>query len=253
MPGTLYLSEPLSAISNAAITAASSSGCQRHAAAVAKAVWAARRWHGVGFFAGWIAHSERYNLFPMDEPAMDFDGVTLSPQKELVRVFYKELWDRADKRLIPRIFHADFTFRGSLGPTLVGHEQFAGYVDWVTGAFGRYTTDILVMVEEGNQVIGKTRFHGIHRKEMFGVPPTGRHVWWTGMPIFTFENSRVRDHFRARRYSWPYRQVEGIVPAAAMHSRWPKRGHPRSCCGIWTCSLGNSAPHRERAFSTHRR
>ena len=131
----------------------------------------------------------------MDEPAMDFDGVTLSPQKELVRVFYKELWDRADKTLIPRIFHFDFTFRGSLGPTLIGHDQFAGYVDWVTGAFGQYTTDILVMVEEGNRVIGKTRFHGIHREEMFGVPPTGRHVWWTGMPIFTFENSRVRDLF----------------------------------------------------------
>jgi predicted ester cyclase len=146
-------------------------------------------------FVGWIAHSDRYNLPRMDEPAMDFDGVTLSPQKELVRVFYKELWDRADKSLIPRIFHPDFTFRGSLGPTLIGHEQFAGYVDWVTDAFGQYTTDILVMVEEGNRVMGKTRFHGIHRKEMFGVPPTGRHVWWTGMPIFIFENSRVRDLF----------------------------------------------------------
>ena len=62
----------------------------------------------------------------MDEPAFSFEGVKLSPQKELVRVFYKEMWDRADKTLIPRIFHPDFSFRGSLGPTLVGHDQFAG-------------------------------------------------------------------------------------------------------------------------------
>jgi predicted ester cyclase len=131
----------------------------------------------------------------MEEPALSFDGVTLSPQKETVRVFYKELWDHADKSLIPTIFHPDFSFRGSLGPTLVGHEQFASYVDWVTAALGDYTTDILVLIEEGSRVSGKMRFHGFHRKELFGVPPSGRHVWWTGMPIFTFEGSKVRDLF----------------------------------------------------------
>ena len=129
----------------------------------------------------------------MDEPALNFTGVTLSPQKETVRVFYKEMWDHADKSLIPAIFHPDFTFRGSLGPTLTGHAQFAGYVDEVTGALGQYTTDILVLIEEGNRVSGKMRFHGFHRKELFGVPPSGRHVWWTGMPIFTFEGAKVRD------------------------------------------------------------
>jgi predicted ester cyclase len=129
----------------------------------------------------------------MDEPALSFAGVTLSPQKEVVRAFYQDLWDHADKSLIPKIFHPGFTFRGSLGPTLTGHDQFAGYVDWVTGAFGNYTTDILALIEEAHRVSGKMRFHGIHRKEMFGVPPSGRHVWWTGMPIFTFEGGKVRD------------------------------------------------------------
>ena len=129
----------------------------------------------------------------MDEPALSFDGVTLSPQKEIVRAFYKDLWDHADKSLIPTIFHEDFTFRGSLGPVLVGHEQFAGYVDYVTGALGSYTSDILAMVEDGSRVAGKLRFHGIHRKDLFGVPPSGRHVWWYGAPIFTFDGSKVCD------------------------------------------------------------
>jgi predicted ester cyclase len=129
----------------------------------------------------------------MGEPALSFEGITLSPQKEIVRVFYKELWDHADKSLIPKIFHEGFTFRGSLGPTLTGHAEFAGYVDWVTGALGEYTTDILALIEEDTRVSGKMRFHGIHRKELFGVPPTGHHVWWIGMPIFTFEGAKVRD------------------------------------------------------------
>jgi predicted ester cyclase len=129
----------------------------------------------------------------VDEPALDFAGVKLSPQKETVRLFYKELWDHADKSLIPKILHEGFTFRGSLGPTLVGHDQFAGYVDWVTGALAQYTTDILALLEDGNRVSGKMRFHGIQRREMLGVPPSGRHVWWIGMPIFTFEGPKVRD------------------------------------------------------------
>lgn len=131
----------------------------------------------------------------MDEPALDLRGVALSPQKETVRAFYKDLWDHADKSLIPQIFHEGFTFRGSLGPVLVGHDEFAGYVDYVTGAFDKYTTDIIAMIEEGNRVSGKMRFHGWHRKEIFGVPPSGRHVWWTGMPIFTFDGPKVRDLF----------------------------------------------------------
>jgi predicted ester cyclase len=129
----------------------------------------------------------------MDEVALSFAGVELSPQKEVVRAFYEDLWDRADKSPIPEIFHTNFTFRGSLGPTLVGHEQFAGYVDYVTGVFDNYKTDILVLIEEGHRVSGKMRFHGFHRQELFGVKPTGKHVWWIGMPIFTFEGRKVRD------------------------------------------------------------
>lgn len=141
---------------------------------------------------------------PANEPALNFEGVALSAQKEVVRVFYKEMWDRADKSLIPEIFHEDFTFRGSLGPVLRGHGEFGQYVDWVTSALGDYTSDILSLVEEGNQVCGRLRFHGLHRREMFGVAPTGRHVWWHGAPTFTFEGSRVRD-------LWVLGDVHGLI------------------------------------------
>ena len=109
----------------------------------------------------------------MHESAMTFDGFPLTPQKEVVRAFYKDMWDHADKSLISKLFHEGFTFRGSLGPELVGYEQFGGCVDWVTSAFGQYTADILAIIEEGNRVSGKMRFHGYHRQELFGVVPTG--------------------------------------------------------------------------------
>ncbi|MGB6102434.1 MAG: ester cyclase [Pusillimonas sp.] len=138
------------------------------------------------------------------EPAMKIDRSTLSPQKEVVRKFYKDLWDHADVTLIPEIFHADFTFRGSLGPVLIGHAQFADYVRWVTSSIENYTSDILGMAEEGDQVFAKLRFHGLHRKQFFGQPATGRHVWWYGAPIFTFDGDKVRD-------LWVLGDIHGLI------------------------------------------
>ena len=129
----------------------------------------------------------------MDESPLDLPQVSWSRRKETVRVFYKEMWDHANTALVPEIFHPDFTFRGSLGPQLVGYEQFIGYVDLVTGALGQYTSDILAIAEEGDQVFAKLRFHGFHRRELLGVQPTGRHVWWYGTPIFRFDGDRVLD------------------------------------------------------------
>ena len=142
---------------------------------------------------------------PDHEPAITFgDEIVLSPKKEVVRIFYKEMWDHADKSLIPSIFHEDFTFRGSLGPVLRGYEEFGQYIDWVAGALGEYTSDILTLVEEGNHVSGRLRFHGYHREAMFGIAPTGRHVWWFGAPTFTFDGEKVRD-------LWVLGDIHGLI------------------------------------------
>jgi predicted ester cyclase len=86
----------------------------------------------------------------------------------------------------------------------VGHEQFIGYVKFVTGALDQYTSDILALVEEGNQVFGKLRFHGYHRGVLFDVEPTGRHVWWYGTPIFTFEGELVKN-------LWVLGDIHGLI------------------------------------------
>ena len=91
------------------------------------------------------------------ESAMTLDDIELSPQKEIVRAFYKDMWDHAAVDLIPAIFHDGFTFRGSLGPVLVGYSAFADYVRWVTSSLEHYTSDILGMIEEGNQVSARLR------------------------------------------------------------------------------------------------
>ena len=140
----------------------------------------------------------------MHEPPLALPTAHWSAQKEAVRIFYMEMWDHANTALVAQLFHPDFTFRGSLGPQLVGHQQFIGYVGLVTAALDRYTSDILELGQEGNKVFGKLRFHGYHRRELFGIPPTGTHVWWYGAPIFTFDGARIRD-------LWVLGDIHGLI------------------------------------------
>ena len=140
-----------------------------------------------------MAHPQKHHPELSREDEIDLTPSRLSVQKNVVRVFYKDLWDKADLSLVPEIFHPDFTFRGSLGPVLVGHQQFSNYVSWLTGTLEDYTSDILELLEEGDRVSGKLRFHGIHRRTLFGESPTNTRVWWYGAPIFTFDGPLVRD------------------------------------------------------------
>lgn len=127
------------------------------------------------------------------ENEINLDPATLSPRKNMVRRFYKELWDRQDLSLLPELIHPDFTFRGSLGPVLVGHAQFGDYVRWLTAVLDNYTSDIYCLVEEGNTIAGKIRLSGTHSGQFFGFESTGRLLDWYGAPIFTFEGEKIRD------------------------------------------------------------
>lgn len=125
-------------------------------------------------------------------------------QKQLVRLFYEEMWNKADKSRIPEIFHPDFTFRGSLGPVLVGHDQFAGYVDDVIGALPDFVCDILEMTEEDDRVVARMLFHGTQRGEMLGYAPTGKRVAWHGSAHFRFADGLVSD-------LWVLGDVHGLI------------------------------------------
>lgn len=144
-------------------------------------------------------------------PEIDLTPENLSDRKNVVRIFYKEMWDKANTALIPDIIHDDFTFRGSLGPILVGRDEFADYVRWVTGSIQNYTSDILELIEEDDKVSGKLVFHGLQRKELFGVQPAGDHIWWYGAPIFTFAGDKIRD-------LWVLGDINGLLVRAGERS-----------------------------------
>ena len=113
--------------------------------------------------------------------------------KEQVRRFYEVLWDAHDKDAIPSILHENFTFRGSLGLEKRGHAGFAEYVDMVHKALGDYRCIIEELVSEGDKVIAKMTFTGVHRGEFMGYSPTHERLSWNGCALFSFEGEHIAD------------------------------------------------------------
>ena len=111
----------------------------------------------------------------------------------VIESFYADIWNRRDKSKIATLLRPDFTFRGSLGQTKVGHDGFASYLDFVHTTFEGFRCDILDLVIEPPKAFARMRFSGIHRGELFGFQPTGKPAEWAGAALFTFEHGRVSD------------------------------------------------------------
>jgi len=111
--------------------------------------------------------------------------------RDLVKRFYAELWDRWDKAVALEILTSDFLFHGSLGADRKGIDGFLDYVDRVRTALGDYRSDIGEMVEELDTIAVRMTFSGNHQSEFFGVPATGRRISWRGAAFFTFRKGRI--------------------------------------------------------------
>ena len=113
--------------------------------------------------------------------------------KQLVRQFYERIWDAHNTAAIPDILHEDFSFRGSLGQELRGHDGFAGYVDMVHAGLDEYRCIIQELVEESDKVFAKMLFTGVHRATLMGYPPTNKRVSWHGAALFTILGERISE------------------------------------------------------------
>lgn len=112
----------------------------------------------------------------------------------LVRAFYADIWEAGRLDRIGILMRADVTFRGSLGPTLRGHDAFAGYVRQVRAALDGYRCEILTLVEAEAGAAARMRFSGLHSGgPLLGVPPTGRGVVWEGAAFFDCAHGLIRD------------------------------------------------------------
>jgi steroid delta-isomerase-like uncharacterized protein len=112
---------------------------------------------------------------------------------KLVEQFYVRIWNAGDLNAVSDLLSEDFSFRGSLGTALRGHEAFKDYVRSVRGSLADYRCEILTCVAEGHQAFAKMRFSGSHAAAFRGYEATGKPVHWFGAALFRFAGAEIAE------------------------------------------------------------
>jgi predicted ester cyclase len=119
--------------------------------------------------------------------------------KELIRRFYDEVWDRGNLDVCDEVFAPDYVRHdlrsteaapGPKGQKDIAADFRAAFPDL------RFVVDLLVA--EGDYVVGRWTATGTHSAPWGAVDPTGRSVRFSGANIFRFENDEVAELWNHR-------------------------------------------------------
>lgn len=84
-------------------------------------------------------------------------------------------------------------FRGSLGTTLVGREEFQRYVKTIRRAFPDWHNQIDEILATGDRVVTRMTWNGTHRGLLGEIEPTGAHVEYCGAAFFRLSGGMIEE------------------------------------------------------------
>jgi steroid delta-isomerase-like uncharacterized protein len=119
------------------------------------------------------------------------DDQVTSGSEALVRRFYEELWNRWQLAVADEILAEGFAFRGSLGATSSGRNQFKTYVERFRAAFPDWHNEVEELFGCGDRVAARLTWSGTHRGQFQDVEPTGKRVEYVGAGLFRIAAGRI--------------------------------------------------------------
>jgi predicted ester cyclase len=112
--------------------------------------------------------------------------------KELVKAYYEKLWNDQDKSYIDKILDDDISFHGSLNISTHGKKEFESYMDMILGGIPNLYHGIEVMVAEGNNVVVRALYNGIHAGKLFDYEATNNRIRYDGASFFTIKDGKIK-------------------------------------------------------------
>ncbi len=131
----------------------------------------------------------------------------------VIRRFYDELWNEWRLDLTDEIVSATIRFRGSLGTTLTGRDEFKGYVETVRGAFPNWHNQVDEIISTGDRVVTRMTWTGTHRGKLGDVEPTGASVEYVGAAFFRLADGLVGE-------AWVVGDTQELWRALGQLRRW---------------------------------
>jgi steroid delta-isomerase-like uncharacterized protein len=87
------------------------------------------------------------------------------------------------------------------------------HIEVFEAAFPNYQIEMDDMIAEGDKVVVRVTFHGVHGSDFMGVPASGKSVTATGIIIYRIANGKIVQHWM-NFDTLSLMQQLGAVPAA---------------------------------------
>lgn len=133
--------------------------------------------------------------------------------KAIVRRLVDEAQSRGNLEVVNEILAEGFVDHSAFPGFSPDREGVKQLFAALRAAFEGFHATIHQQVAEGGKVVTRKTFHGTHRGEFMGVPPTGRAVEIKVIDILYVEGGRITDHWTQVDLLGLMQQL-GVVPEA---------------------------------------
>ncbi|MBO8170286.1 MAG: ester cyclase [Bacillaceae bacterium] len=117
-----------------------------------------------------------------------------TPQKEVVRRWFHEVFTNGNIEVLKEITKEDFVVHApGEAEGNQGREQFVEWLNWYRSAFADDQWTIEDMIEEGNKVAARYTGHTTYRGGLFNIPSRNQRIRETGIIIFHFEDGMIKE------------------------------------------------------------
>jgi steroid delta-isomerase-like uncharacterized protein len=138
--------------------------------------------------------------------------MSLEANKRLIQRYYEDMWNVWNFAVADEIIHEAIEFRGSIGLTVKGRDDFKGYMRTIQAAFPDFHNTVEELIAEEKKVVAVLTYSGTHHGTLFGVPPTGERIQYAGTAVFQIEGDQVTRGWVLGDRLGLLQQLEAIAP-----------------------------------------
>jgi steroid delta-isomerase-like uncharacterized protein len=115
--------------------------------------------------------------------------------KQVVRRFVDEYQTAANEQSFAELLHPEVVDRSRPPGIAEGAEGVRQQFEAFRAAFPDFHAVIHDQIAEGDKVVTRKVFHGTHRGELMGIPPTGHEVQIEVIDIVRVEDGQIVEHW----------------------------------------------------------
>ncbi len=126
----------------------------------------------------------------------------------LVRLHIEGLWQQGRFELADILYHQDFIDHHPVPGLPKGVEGVVAMAQAIKTAFPVHSYEIVHLFASGDLVVDHWIFKGVNTGSLFGAPPTGRSVAFSGTDIIRIQDNRIAEFWHVEDLANMQRQLQ---------------------------------------------